>query len=243
MRPLSNGGNSHLTERRNRKGPGEMSKGLGRLQKAILDYLQARGKPEWFIEIAYSVTYKLKDEEIPPTTAEYEAIRRAVRSLEKRGLVKCALGDPLYQWETRYRLICWLPEHKEPETRKELTGEFVEEIILQVVNNATIDSDGYFHNQYRFDLYEPENIPYKLVTKEVGYRLRELKYFDGCYAENRVSTAINRAIYRLMDKGLIKAYWKKMGRWGWIVPIDKCCDVNNKSYKTTLIKDTESAQL
>lgn len=149
------------------------------------------------------------------------------------------MGDPLYYHETRYKLICWLPEHKEPETRKELEGEFVEETILQVVNDATIDSDGYYHNVYRFDLYEPENIPYKLVTKEVGNRLRKLKFFDGCYTENRVSTAINRAIYRLMDKGLIKAYWRTQGRWEWIVPVYKCCEVNNKSYMTTLIESYE----
>lgn len=62
-----------------------MSKGLGRLQTTILDYIQSRGKAVWFIDIAYSVTYKLKGEEVPPTYAEYESsVRWVIRYITMR---------------------------------------------------------------------------------------------------------------------------------------------------------------
>lgn len=82
-----------------------MSKGIGKLQRHILDRLKLGGDefiPDWMGDRGYVGSYELarsiRDEE--PTRSERVAVQRALRNLEARGLVQMMRGKE----ELRVRL-------------------------------------------------------------------------------------------------------------------------------------------
>lgn len=75
-----------------------MSKGIGKLQRHILDRMKVGGDksiPRWMSDRGYVGSYELARSirgDGEPTRSERVAIQRALRNLEARGLVEMMLG-------------------------------------------------------------------------------------------------------------------------------------------------------
>lgn len=88
-----------------------MSKGLGRVERAILEYLEnTYDHSDFCVEnIAYAVRDILRggggecEEELPFTL--YVSVCRAVRNLEKKRFVKCSIGDGTHHYYKVVKLL------------------------------------------------------------------------------------------------------------------------------------------
>lgn len=77
-----------------------MSKGLSQQQRRILEVLEPN-KARAIGDLAYTLT------DDKPTRSQVESTRRAVKSLEKRGLVKTAIAKPNAFYGEFNELVCW----------------------------------------------------------------------------------------------------------------------------------------
>lgn len=191
-----------------------MSKGLGKLQAAILEELKRAGKPLWACEVAYRL-YNTGDryEEVP-TRAFEASVNRAVHTLASRGLVQCDAVSPGRVWEEHSRLACWLPDMLPPEDRKSrLSGKQVEAIVMDLLTNEgpVTAQDSIERDVWRFDDYDLRKglYPYHWLMAKVCKRLG-----TGGFVQGREAVAVHRAVKRLAERGEIRAYWKAAGRYG-----------------------------
>lgn len=197
-----------------------MSKGLGKLQAQILEMLAEKKEPRTVSGLAYDI-HQL-DETVdyyakPPRSLEV-SVRRAVHSLEKRGLVLANEAHQSLLDEPCRQLICWLPDQPPKDFRPQilLSGKFVERVILQVLQGTAQITDKIELNMLGrswgdvtpFDPYK-EPVRYEWLTNQVLKRLP-----SGRYGQGRERTAITRAVQKLAKQGLIKAYWKRVGIYG-----------------------------
>ena len=98
-----------------------MSRGLGSVQRAVLDLLREAGGPCDAAYLSAMVGQKSHSLDV--------SVRRAVRTLRRRGLVDCALA--------RGRLVAWLPEHEPPTARRRVSGAQIEALALERLREWT----------------------------------------------------------------------------------------------------------
>lgn len=183
-----------------------MSRGLGKVQRAVLDYLQQEGKPRSISDIAWDLNdvEPGRDGMKPwPSPALYESVRRAAKILASRGLLRCAYTDPHLRDE-RVSLFCWLPEHTPPEHQQRLLpGTVVEHAIIRTIEKFLEENDWFAvkeHNGVRY-------VRYGSITDGVW------KSFARSNNDQRIRPAMSRALKRLQDRGTIKLFWFVSGRY------------------------------
>ena len=72
-----------------------MSRGMGKIEKAVLDVLKEGGDTLSLTLMTSLVVRKIRPEQKYYTEAEYKSVCRAVRSLKKKGLLDTIRkGDP-----------------------------------------------------------------------------------------------------------------------------------------------------
>ena len=198
-----------------------MGRGLGKLQKAILDYLHAEGKPCWASSIAYSLYYARDDvRECDPLPRSFEvSVRRAIHALAKRELVctgtradpRRLIGDPIPS------LVCWLPGQSPPRLDTIIHGADVDRLVLAALAKAEVETDP-FEQRFFFGR-QPAHligtgqqfVQYSWLTNHV------VKALGGNMIEGKRAVAIHRSVKRLAAQGRIKAYWKSSrGHYGWV---------------------------
>jgi len=116
---------------------------LGALEKRILRALEHKGKACYSQDLAWELYNADKGEDDfwnKPTRAFDVSVRRAMRRLESKELLCCGFRPEEYLRkrfnETGRKLMCWLPEHDEPELQRTISGEMVEKVILEILNEA-----------------------------------------------------------------------------------------------------------
>ncbi len=164
----------------------------------------------------FSVGKELYDGfEMPPRAFDVSA-RRAIRALERRGLIHCAEGTSK-RLDERSRLICWLPGHVAPHTFSQATGKQVEDAIVHtleyirtlegteklLLEMEIADCGGIC--EYRQNC----QVPYRWLSRQVRRQL-------DMYLDWRGHPAVQRVVSRLADKGIIKLGWKAYRQNGWL---------------------------
>ena len=98
-----------------------MSRGLGSVQRAVLDLLREAGGPCDAAYLSAMIGQKSHSLDV--------SVRRAVRTLRRRGIVDCALA--------RGRLVAWLPEHEPPMVHRRVSGYQIEALVLERLREWT----------------------------------------------------------------------------------------------------------
>ena len=98
-----------------------MSRGLGSAQRAVLDLLREAGGPCDAAYLSAMIGQKSHSLDV--------SVRRAVRTLRRRGIVDCALA--------RGRLVAWLPEHEPPMVHRPVSGDQIEALALEHLREWT----------------------------------------------------------------------------------------------------------
>jgi hypothetical protein len=190
-----------------------MSRGLGRLQRAVLDHLQERGKwdSSWSIVDAIFHNFHPEAREYDRAPDAFDvSVRRAINGLLASGLVCTAeyqVFDSCRSRADRYaRLAVWLADHEPPPVKPSISGAEVEATVLQWITQTTrADIEEYVqcrgprwihehHEQY------PDDIPYSFLTREMMQLLNNGRSFR----EGKEFVAVSRAVQRLEAKGLIR---------------------------------------
>src|SRR5262245_4567095 len=107
-----------------------MSRGIGRLQRRVLEALEAAGRWQWVADIVRCIHGRVEtDVERRPPRSLAVAVRRAVYGLTRRGLVRSGRVQPRYIGMESRRFACWLPGHQAPDARAEpqIPGDVIEE--------------------------------------------------------------------------------------------------------------------
>ena len=189
-----------------------MGRGLGKLQQAILDYLQAKGQYWPIDDIARSIYHARADvrERDPMPRSFAVSIRRAVRSLATRGQLHCGRINPQWKHEDGWRLVCWLPDHTPPRIMPPLPRETVEAHILQALRlGATRDDEircylreeTYVPRIEKYSQRPPGTVPYSWLTRTVIPRIDEGYYG---FHQGRAPVTLHRALKRLeLDEKII----------------------------------------
>lgn len=195
-----------------------MSRGLGKLQRLILELLGERG-PMWLIDIIAASWYfnhvEAPGEPGEPgehTPAWAASVRRAVQSLERRKLVRCGTGQIITAWDDcRYcRKIVWLPDQPAPELKemRRLGAEWIGLLVLEILTTVdALDAEGRWCAGYGGMSWvdnDPGMVPYLWLCK----RVLEIIGDPFCRGEpnNREYMAINRAVWHLINEGKVVAY-------------------------------------
>ena len=116
-----------------------MGRGLGTLQRAVLDYLNRRSGAGYASDVAYELHNGDRE---PPHTSQPPrstdvAVRRAVKTLEARGLVKTGYYSG---WDGKTSLQIWLPDatpRHRPKTRQ--TWGDIDRTVHVVLSTITAD--------------------------------------------------------------------------------------------------------
>ena len=197
-----------------------MSRGLGKLQRDIVAHLEKSGKPCWVQDIVWTLYNAGRDPDgyhpERPTHSFSVSVMRAASQLKRRGLMNTAY---VYEgkWDSpRWLTKCWLTGQTEPDGIKtRLNSDDICKVVLGIladVDREKLEADGWWF-VFKFDAYKFEKglIPYHYLThfacKQLG---------TGGFVEGRAAVAVHRAVKRLAKEGKIRAFWVRVGRYGWV---------------------------
>ena len=187
-----------------------MSRGLGRLQRAVLGRLREAEGWCWTRDIALDLYRRWHSRSAPASPADQEepprsflvSVRRAIHTLSERGLIQTGRVTDLEGEQSRHGLACWLPHHDEPEVKETVPRGRVEEIVMRALARAAeVDIEEWLKTRSPAPEREaaswrgPGAVPYSWLVREVR-KVPGLK-------DNWV--AINRAVKRLSRAGLLSA--------------------------------------
>ena len=85
-----------------------MSRGLGKLQRRVLEHLETVGRWQSAQEV---ITALVDSSEAEPSRSFEVSVRRAAQGLKRRGLIEVASVSLRYHEQTAY----WLPDHEPPQ--------------------------------------------------------------------------------------------------------------------------------
>ncbi len=211
-----------------------MSRGLGSLQRDVLQALRTRGK--WIgaqsLTCALYERIQQSDREQVPYSF-YVKVRRAATSLVKRNAVKTGMTANT-KYGDRTRVAYWLPGQEPPALKRVIEAAVVENTIMQVITGINEveaeDSFKYGREVVRSMVYDRK--PGKVTYTHVVNTVDKLLTRDG-WDRERLAVHIHRAVYRLQEKGLLRIRWYAARRIGSVYPV-KCCDVNTNVFSATL---------
>ncbi len=198
-----------------------MGRGLGKTQQAILDYLRQQGKPCWVYEIPldlYPTPPEGETVEVPYSF--YTSVRRAINALERRGLVHCGLpAKKQWRGEEHRQRMCWLSEHRAPQCKARLQSADVDRAIINRIQAALALTDQQ-ERDFIFKATWSRKMPSPCEgAVKYGWLVDKTARDLGCstnYDYQRFKTAINRAVNRLIDRGILTGYKRPNGWYGWI---------------------------
>jgi hypothetical protein len=222
-----------------------MSRGLGQVQIAALEYLHVVGEWQYVHTLTNHVHERLSGTDMDckgfcVPVAFNTSVRRALRQLEKRDLVNLGYhfdGAYRYRTDAYSKLVCWLPGHTPPKIKTTVPGKQIEKMILDHalrITEAEIEESFFICGKFAQSArWEPGAIPYALIVGRVMKDLQQSRYSEGW-----AYTAISRAVTRLLMRGEIKAAYYRGNRWGWIKPPEhKRCDESVIAFTATLNSD------
>lgn len=199
-----------------------MSRGLGPVQCGLLDFLRRNDGYAWVTEYVSSLAGAVP----APRSAEI-SVRRAVRALERRGLVRTgyhALAEP---WESvRQRcLLLWLPEVRHPpeavERRRWVDADSAALAALRAIRLDEVEAwlqtargvrgcgpPG--ARRWPFPPLAPPWVPYQLAAARLAPAI------GACTADARLtvggSRAVRRSVARLHRRGALEVRPDPQGR-------------------------------
>jgi len=117
-----------------------MSRGLGALQRRIMAHM-SDGKRSWagVEDLAWAFAQEDADSDMArPTASQCESVRRAVRTLVKRGLLESGLqkGDGWGDGPRGCPAVCWLPGASHPDTVERVPLSRFVEMVRRHVESA-----------------------------------------------------------------------------------------------------------
>lgn len=199
-----------------------MSRGLGPVQCGLLDFLKRNEGFAWVTEYVNS----LAGAGSVPRSAEV-SVRRAVRALERRGLVRTGYHSLAEPWESvRQRcLLLWLPEVSRPpesiERRRWVDADGAALAALRAIGHdeveawlrAARDVRGYGPpgaRRWPFPPLAPPWVPYQLAAGRIAPAI------GACTMDARLtvggSRAVRRAVARLHRRGALEVRPDPEGR-------------------------------
>lgn len=199
-----------------------MSRGLGKTQKYILDFLGREGKAVSATNLACFFDVPDGDPPVKPTKSAIVSMRRAIHTLHNRRLIQCGLagiatGGALDALE----LYCWLPGQEPPPNRCEfeIKASLADATVLDALKKAKadpygrrwlIDPNGEQMHQTR-DTTAPEVFcEYESVTNIALHSLERIAHL------NTARVAIRRSVERLTEQGIIEAYKNEKHQYAWL---------------------------
>lgn len=200
-----------------------MSKGLGSVQRSVLETLGQNDRPLYLGALAYVLFNEGRDDCdcTQPPRAFTESVRRAIHTLAARKLVRCEQATQRWGNEEIHGLYCWLPDKPNQflDQRPRIRGADVEELILFALRRARAMKDDPVE---RWMIYGSQNTrPPHINPGDDGACYtwvisRVLSALGQQFHEGRAMVAIHRATKRLVAQGHIKAWWYRTGRYGWL---------------------------
>ena len=204
-----------------------MTKGLGKLQQGILDHITTKGgeaRPQELARVLFDTDQ--------PTRAQLVSIRRAMQSLNNRGLAQV---DKLSVSRGADRLSIRLPEHPAAEMRlleqaaaemgsmglrikrtswtlvyQHHTGEQYRDAIIETLNELPQRDDYKYYITFDADYGtwctgEPYSIDPAVLYKRLKWLVLEKLGIPE--SNGMITIALSRAIKRLAKDGKINAYY------------------------------------
>jgi len=170
-----------------------MSKGIGKTQQFVLDILKKKNKAMSMIDIAGSIGLADGDDWVRPSRSQVESVKRAVKTLQQRGLICYGYTQVDKLGGGNQQLVCWLADSKAPWVSRRMSGKLVEDAIITVLkNNNGPCSYGGVSREVR----EVIN------TMHPGYLLSWGQY-----------PAFNRAVKRLINRSKLKIEHEYNYKW------------------------------
>ena len=192
-----------------------MSRGLGRIQQEALDYATALGKlgkPAFAWDAAWTIANPGEPDIYTnePTPALRSSVRRAVRALEKRGLVECGIHRPDYRSCSPRRLVYWLPGHAAPrELLTPIPSERVREEVLRALRETLPGDDMLLQYGRAYGCGQPAETIRDMASRGwypyVSLRRVATSALGRRWISGREGTAVTRAVQSLCTDGIIKA--------------------------------------
>jgi hypothetical protein len=167
-------------------------KRTGRLQRAILDHLRARGQWQWLLDLAWDL-YPSVVGEGKLTLAFYNSTSRAANTLARRGEIRVGYANSGLAADTRLRTACWLPGHATPELIAPLAGTDIERVILDTLNDPNIDRY-YLLNEEGLRWVDHGFVSDRILNKW-NVRMND---------DPRYRVAISRCLRRLEARGIVE---------------------------------------
>jgi hypothetical protein len=180
-----------------------MGHGLGNVQRHILATLEEAGQPLWLQDLLRRLWGAA------PTRSQEESTRRALATLERRGLAWRALAA----WEARsyaeqcarHRVQVGLPQHPPPPSQRPLPAAQVEQLIREVLSGGDHQARVLLRpaEQARARLFGPQWMPYSRFLEHLHRRIgRVLGVSTNRRSRDRL--AIQRAVHRLAQQGVLQ---------------------------------------
>ena len=194
-----------------------MSKGFGKIQRAVLDHLAAAERWCWLADVVRGCHTGQGD---PPRSLT-TSVARAVRGLEDRGLLFA--GIPLARErlaDAGKRKACWLPGQQPPALKPSLSSATVEEFIVGSLAAGEFDWYDRMYHRHRGGW-----LSYEWFTEQGRRRLAHGRDDDA-----RVYAALKRAVARLSTSGVIEQGRNQEGR----LYLRMCCAERKKPSRATL---------
>lgn len=167
-----------------------MSRGLGKIQRGILDYLKNSGQHATVQELAEHLSDA-------PTRALRVSITRAIHSLEEKGLLQCGRAQMFSHksdtWPDASKtcLACWLPGQEAAWTPHRVDARMVERLLIEALSKEPLTSwTAGFHMSY-------------YVSRSVYHGLARALNTNVNWARYIGSKPVSRAIQRLEAQGIV----------------------------------------
>ena len=198
-----------------------MSRGLGRIERAILETLERRQRPMLARNLAEHV-YDIVGEDgerdrfsdAGLSRGQLVAVRRAIKRLTERGLVESWLSRAIDSGQYGpAELVAQLPGTGEPRwhQRREIRrrGSLVRQAVLDAMTYFLSDPAGlkamdevreyrlYENGRYRGCVWPEGMVPYGKIRNRICDQWSITRY------ETWVDTAIHRAVHRLAKEGTL----------------------------------------
>jgi hypothetical protein len=187
-----------------------MSRGLGKVQRVVLEYLRQQGGPCAVSSIAWSLAnVGAGIHERPPSRALRVSVERAARSLARAGLLCTGRRG---NWGEGLWTVAWLPEQAPPKDLRpaRIAGSHIERIVLDTLlqmrdpQARTKQSMGFRIN---LDVLDSGAVAYQELVRLVLAALDRRDTYG-------IKSSITRAIQRLQARGQIKMkYERRDNRW------------------------------